>query len=291
MANVSTTQNRRDNTVTQLSLDTVSKVVYPREMRLRCVIPCCLALAAVCVQGEELPVQSVSFGEWKLARILMLEGLTNHVQGIDFDSRVLWATSVDSANHKGYLREFSLTSGSLLREVEIQEKERFHPGGVASDGESLWMPVAEYRANSTSVIQKRSKRTLALEMSFNVPDHIGCVAVTPEYLIGGNWDSRAFYVWDHSGKLIRKVTSTLQNAYQDMKSEAGFLVASGTLADRSGAIDWIELPSFRLMRRVKIGNTDRQVPYTREGMAIRGPQLLLLPEDDRSRLFQFTQRP
>jgi hypothetical protein len=50
---------------------------------------------------------SVSFGEWKLLRTVDLKGSTNHVQGIDFDANVLWVTSVDSTNRKGYLREFS----------------------------------------------------------------------------------------------------------------------------------------------------------------------------------------
>jgi hypothetical protein len=61
------------------------------------------------------------------------------------------------------------------------------------------------------------------------------------------------------------------------------------LPDHSGAIDWIEFPSFRLVRRVKVANTERHVPFTREGMAIRGKQLLLLPEDEPSRLFIFTR--
>jgi hypothetical protein len=260
-------------------------------MRLKYTISCFLALGVISVAAEDALVPSLSFGEWTLARVLALKGPTNHVQGIDFDSRLAWVTSVDSANHKGYLQEFSLGFGDMMRSVEIQDGERFHPGGIAAEGEFLWVPVAEYRANSTSVIQKRSKGTLGLEISFGVPDHIGCIAVTPEYLIGGNWDSRDFYVWDHTGKLLHKVTSTTQNAYQDMKFEAGLLVGSGLLADRSGAIDWIELPSFRLVRRVKVGKTDREAPFTREGMAIRGPQLLLLPEDGPSRLFLFTQRP
>lgn len=260
-------------------------------MRVVHTIPCLLTLCVVPALAEDALLSSVAFEEWRLARILTLQGPANHVQGIDFDSRVAWVTSVDSANRKGYLREFSLTSGEMLRAMEIQDQERFHPGGISAEGESLWIPVAEYRANSTSVIQKRSKNTLALEISFAVPDHIGCIAITPDFLIGGNWDSREFYVWDHLGKLIRKVPSTSQNAYQDIKFEGGFLVASGTLPDHSGAIDWIELPSFHLVRRVKFGNTGHQVPYTREGMAIRGPQLLLLPEDDSSRAFLFTRRP
>src|SRR5215831_6353637 len=61
----------------------------------------------------------------------------------------------------------------------------------------------------------------------------------------------------------------------------------GIASDRSGAIDWLELPSFHLKRRIRMGKTDRGEPFTREGMAIRGSELLLLPEDGPSRLFVF----
>jgi Family of unknown function (DUF6454) len=193
-----------------------------------------------------------------------------------------------STNRKGYLREFSLTSGNLTKGIEVQQGERFHPGGIAVDAESLWFPVAEYRPNSASIIQMRNKRTLGLEFSFNVPDHIGCIAVTPESLVGGNWDSRDFYVWDRTGKLLRKAAANSGNAYQDMKFEGGLLVASGLLPDHTGAVDWLELPSFNLVKRLKFGNTERHASFTREGMAIRGKQLLLLPEDEPSRLFVFS---
>src|SRR5205807_6571985 len=111
------------------------------------------------------------------------------------------------------------------------------------------------------------------------------IAATPEYLIGGNWDSKEFYLWDRKGQLIRRVASETANAYQDMKFESQQIVASGLLRDHSGAIDWLDYQSLRLIRRVKAGRTDRGVPFTREGMAIRGKQLLLLPEDRRSRPF------
>jgi WD40 repeat protein len=235
---------------------------------------------------DALP-QSVSFGEWKLVRTMTLNGPTNHIQGIEFDADSLWVTSVDSTNRKGYLREFSLTSGNLTKGIEVQQGERFHPGGIAADAESLWFPVAEYRPNSASIIQRRNKRTLGLEVSFNVPDHIGCIAVTPEYLVGGNWDSREFYVWDHTGKLVRKAAPNTGNAYQDMKFEGGLLVASGLLADHTGAVDWMDSPSFHLVKRVKFGSTERHTPFTREGMAVRGKELLVLPEDEPSRLFVF----
>ena len=139
----------------------------------------------------------------------------------------------------------------------------------------------EHRGDS-----RRSKRTLAIESEFTVPDHIGCVAVTPDFLIGGNWDSRDFYVWDHQGKLIRKVPNTSDNSYQDLKFRDGQLVASGLLAGRRGAVDWLDL-SMKLIRRLPLGNTDRSQPLTREGMTLFEKHLWLLPEDGDSRLFMF----
>ncbi len=223
----------------------------------------------------------------RLLRVLELKGTIYHVQGVDTDGTRLWVTSVDTANRKGYLHEFSMTTGRSLRVVELQDGERFHPGGMASDGKSVWIPVAEYRANSTSVIQRRNKRTLQVEFQFAVPDHIGCIAVSPEFVIGGNWDSRDFYVWNHRGELVRKIPSNTSNAYQDMKVHSKYVVASGLLPDRTGAIDWLDFRSMSLVRRLKAGNTDRGVQFTREGMAIFADQLLLLPEDGPSRLFVF----
>jgi hypothetical protein len=124
-----------------------------------------------------------------------------------------------------------------------------------------------------------------------VPDHIGCVAVTPDFIIGGNWDSRDFYFWDHHGKLIRKVASQTGNAYQDMKFDSGRIVASGGLPGGSGAIDWLELPSMRLLKRVTAGKTDRGASLTREAMTLFNGELWLLPEDNRSRLFVFPRIP
>jgi hypothetical protein len=238
-----------------------------------------------------VPPAASSLDGLKLVRVISLKGTTYHVQGVDTDSKRLWVTSVDTPNRKGYLHEFSMRTGESLRTVEIQDGERFHPGGIASDAKSLWVPVAEYRAKSSSVIQRRSKRTLRLEFQFAAPDHIGCIAVTPEFLIGGNWDSREFYVWNHRGELLRKIASATLNAYQDIKFDSKQIVASGVLPDRTGAIDWLDLNSMQLVHRLTVGSTDRGVPYTREGMGINGDQLLLLPEDGPSRLFVFRLRP
>ena len=234
--------------------------------------------------------QSVMEGPAPLA-VLALQSQTAHVQGIDTDGTRLWVTSVDRANRKGFLQEFSLPEGRLRRTFELQNGDRFHPGGISADADALWIPVAEYRRASTALIQRRNKKSFALEFEFEVSDHIGCLAVTPEFLIGGNWDSRDFYVWNHQCKLLRKVTNTTGNGYQDIKVHNGQLVASGLLAapvdGRRAAIDWLDLNSFAHLRRVVLGDTDRKQPFTREGMTIHGSRLWLLPEDRESRLFQF----
>jgi hypothetical protein len=234
---------------------------------------------------------AASAPELTLVRTTTLQGDTHHVQGIEFDDSHLWVTSVDKTRRRGYLQEFSLSDGRLRRTIDVSTGDRFHPGGVSASGESLWVPVAEYRRASSSVLQKRSLRTLKLEYEFAVADHIGCVAAAPEALIGANWDSRDFYVWDKTGRLIRKMPNPTTNAYQDMKFVDGRLIASGLLPGGAGAIDWLKYPSLGLIQTINVGRTDRGIPYTSEGMAIHGNRLLLLPEDSPSRLFEFRLPP
>ena len=72
-----------------------------------------------------------------------------------------------------------------------------------------------------------------------------------------------------------------------MKFRSGGIIASGGLADQRSAIDWLEVPSMRLVGRVIAGKTDRGASLTREAMTTFQDQLRLLPEDDQSRLFMF----
>jgi hypothetical protein len=48
-----------------------------------------------------------------------------------------------------------------------------------------------------------------------------------------------------------------------------------------------QFPSMKLARRVSAGKTDRNQTFTREGMAVRDGQLILLPEDNSTRVFFF----
>lgn len=92
----------------------------------------------------------------------LLEGPSHHVQGIDVDGGILWVSSVDRATRSGFLSRYDLASGRRLAQVAVHDGERFHPGGIQIDNDSVWVPVAEYRRASSTWIQRRDKVALAL---------------------------------------------------------------------------------------------------------------------------------
>lgn len=225
-------------------------------------------------------------------QVIPLEGETFHVQGIVVESNRLYLTSVDREARKGYLFEYELPTGKRLRTVELQEGERFHPGGFDADANSFWIPVAEYKKSSTAVIQKINRATLAIEASFFVNDHIGCLAVGNDRLYGGNWDARRIYEWSRDGQEIRVRDNPSPVTYQDMKFRAGRLVASGLTSAQTGAVEFLQPETLASVQRIEMGRTDRNVVFTHEGMDTRARLLYFVPEDTPSRLFVFLmQKP
>jgi len=221
------------------------------------------------------------------AQIIPLDGPLHHVQGIDIERETLWVSSVDKERRTGHLYAIALPAGKIQQQTELQDGPRYHPGGLSLDGEDLWLPVAEYRRASTTQIQRRDKRTLRLLQSFQVADHIGCIAAAPNKLYGGNWDSLDIYEWSKKGATSNKRTNTTGTRYQDMKFAANRLIAAGLRSKTQGAVDFLDPNSLDLRRRIDLGVTDRGTVFTNEGMAVKGNMLYLLPEDDPSRLFVF----
>lgn len=211
--------------------------------------------------------------------VTKLEGATHHVQSIVVDGTSLWVTSVDRVAKKGYLFEYELATGKRLREAEVQQGSMFHPGGFDMDDDSLWIPVAEYKRDGHTVIQRRSKRTLEVISSFTVDDHIGCLTLMEGKLLGGNWDARKFYEWTPEGRFVSVRNNPNAAHYQDIKYRYGTLIASG------GVVQWLDPEELEPLRTLTLGRTDRNVPFANEGMDLRDGLLYLLPEDGPSRLF------
>ena len=261
-------------------------------MNIRAIVLCVVSIFCVPLlisqQSQPAEVASVTGIEGaRLADVRTLDGVLFHVQGVDLDADHIWVTSVDAANRKGYLHQFNRKTAKFERQVELTDGDRFHPGGFSIAGDSIWVPVAEYKPHSSAVLVELDKRTLAVKRKIVVADHLGCVAMTSDGLIAGNWSSRQFYIFDREGKQIKVIDNPSQNQYQDIKFVDGRLVGSGNLTRTTGAIDWYAWPSMEILRSVRSGVTDRGRLYTAEAMALQGSDLYLVPEDGPSRLFHF----
>jgi hypothetical protein len=192
-----------------------------------------------------------------------------------------------------------------------------HPGGIQSDGKRLWVPIAESKPRSHSIIRAISIATLngesapKTEVEFAFNDHIGALAVASErrLLLGANWDTEKIYVWDFEGHLRRTLAGTeMRNrvlglselgggvAVQDWKIIDDRLFASGLWKTRS--LDPASSKSRFLIfknfletdfhaRTVRLP-LHKGVELGREAMAISDGFVYFLPEDlgSSNRLFR-----
>ncbi|PJI89178.1 hypothetical protein DAH55_03270 [Sphingomonas koreensis] len=225
---------------------------------------------------------------------LRLDGELFHVQGLELERNRIWVTSVDEANRKAYLHAFDRRSGKFLRRLELTDGARYHPGGISLSGRSIWVPVAEYRARSSAILVEVDADSLEVRRKIPVADHLGFVAASGDTLVAGNWDGRLLYVFDLSKPAApRVVPNPSATRHQDMKFVGNQLVAGGAITPWSGAVDWIDWPSMKVVRTLRAGAIGpirpigRGGPYTGEGMAIEGRDLYVVPEDGPSRMFHF----
>lgn len=102
----------------------------------------------------------------------------------------------DTGEGKGFVYKFS-KDGKLLSQVELGEGSVYHPGGIDYDGKYIWVPVAEYRPNSASLMYKVDPATMKAEKVFGYKDHVGGIVHDTDNssLHGVSWGSRRFYRW------------------------------------------------------------------------------------------------
>lgn len=105
----------------------------------------------------------------------------------------------------GHLIAFG-DDGAERGRVPLGDGTVYHPGGLDTDGERLWVPVAEYRPRGRSIVYTVDPATLAATEAFRVPDHIGAIIYdrAGDRLVGASWGARTFYAFDRAGKILAR---------------------------------------------------------------------------------------
>ena len=210
----------------------------------------------------------------------------HHVQGLIVTNRAYLISSVDTKQHRAWVFRVDRKTMRKVAEADLTNGPMYHPGGMDADGNTLWVPVAEYHRNGPSVIQQLDIRSLKLLYEFSTDDHIGAVAKHNGVLYGANWDARHIYAWTPKGQQLFKTVNRIRGRYQDLDGRGPRLLAGGIL-NKKGVIDWIDPKSMTLEKRITTGRTPDGALYTREGISLWRNQLYLMPEDGRSKIYVF----
>ena len=211
-----------------------------------------------------------------------------HVQGLDIVDSCGFLSSIDKKARIAWIFKFSLKTGEIIHKRDITIGEQIHPGGIQYSGNYVWVPVAEYKAHSTSTILALDPNSLTIEKKFTVNDHIGAVAIDDDNNIwGANWDSDDFYKWDQAGTQLLKQQNPTTMQYQDMKYIDNYLYCCGHNKDTS-AVDIYSVNKLEFKKRISLEKGELATDLAREGMAFYKQQFYFLPKDGPdSKIFVF----
>lgn len=210
---------------------------------------------------------------WKPVEAVPINFLTHHPQGMVKIGDMLFVSSVeiktptkrfpqpqdgydrDTGEGVGHLFKIDM-KGNLVSDITLGEGSIYHPGGIDYDGRYIWVPVAEYRPNSRSIIYRVDPETMKAEEMFRFQDHVGGLVrdTDDNALHGVSWGSRRFYRWplDQNGKptnadeapeKLRRLNASHYLDYQDCKyAGAHRMLCSGVTEMRTTP----DAPPFRL---------------------------------------------
>lgn len=203
----------------------------------------------------------------------------------------------------GHIFEFS-RNGELLRSVKLAEGDCYHPGGIDFDGVEVWIPVAEYRPDSRSIVYRLDPTDMTATVAFRVDDHIGGVAAdrASGIVYGISWGSRRLYAWTMAGeRLWVSANPSFYIEYQDCKwAGSGLAVCSGLESYPVpgkgrldlGGVEIVDLAARQPLRQVPVplfsekGRVMTQNPFAyevKEGLAT----FYFVPDDDESVLYEW----
>ena len=257
--------------------------------------------AAACALVVGSGVQGAELGE-------LVRGLTKSSEWTLVDEVEVGFTT---HHPQGMVR---IGEGRLIESVTLGEGDVYHPGGIDYDGEWLWVPVAEYRPDSASIIYRVDPKTLEAVEVLRFSDHIGGIVRDPETntLHGVSWGSRRFYAWpldddlqpvepDVDPKKIMAANPSHYIDYQDCHHAGdGRMLCSGLNKYDVPEVGQVALGGLELVD-LKTGRPVHQVPvplWVEPDLAMTnnpafcearaaGLRCHFMPEDDRSTLFVY----
>jgi hypothetical protein len=269
---------------------------------------------------------------WKLVESVRMKFATHHPQGMVKIGNAYFVSAVeikvrtrrfaqsvdgydrDAGEGVGHLFKADL-QGNLLTDLKLGEGAIYHPGGIDYDGKQIWVPVAEYRPNSRSIVYRVDPETMTATEVFRFADHIGGIVhdVDDDSLHGVSWGSRRFYRWTlgrnalvtnatAAPEALRKLNPSHYLDYQDCKYAGSRRMlctgvtemrqAPGASPFRLGGIDLVDLRDGRPLHQVPVplwtagGLTMTQNPVWLEATAT-GLRGYFMPEDDASTLYVY----
>lgn len=255
---------------------------------------------------------------WKLVSSVQVAFPTHHPQGMVKIGEAFVVSSVevrDRAAGQGVGHLFKITSsGTLAAHLTLGEGAIYHPGGIDYDGASIWVPVADYRPDSRSIVYKVDPQSMKATEVFRFVDHIGAIVHNTDdhTLHGVSWGSRRFYrcTLDGDGRVtnanvpperLRTLNASHYVDYQDCKYVGGRrmlctgvteLRRTGAEPFRLGGIDLVNLGDGRPIHQVPVllwttGGLDMtHNPVWLEATAT-GVRGYFMPEDHESRIYVY----
>lgn len=210
----------------------------------------------------------------------------------------------------GHLFVFN-KQGELLKDIQLGEGHMYHPGGIAFDGKYIWVPVAEYRPNSHSIVYKVNPKTMKAEEVFRVDDHIGGLVRDGQSgkLMGVSWGSRKFYEWNEKGQQLNvKENPSHFIDYQDCESAGrgkmvcgGISVLPNPTTDNSkpyelGGLALLDMKTLDMVHETPLtefspqGHVLTRNPVFLEN-SDQGLRLYAVPDDDYASLLVYETQP
>jgi uncharacterized protein DUF6454 len=267
---------------------------------------------------------------WKLVQTIPIRFTTFHPQGMVKIGDVFLVSSVevkvrtkryprpidgydrDTGEGIGHLFKID-SNGNLLADLKLGEGPIYHPGGIDFDGRFIWVPVAEYRPNSRSIVYRVDPDTMKAIEVLRFTDHIGAIVHDTDEgaLHGVSWGSRRFYRWTlgEDGRVtnatvapdkLRRLNPSHYVDYQDCKYVGRHrMLCTGVTEIRQrvdddpfrlGGLDLIDLGDGRPLHQVPV------LLWTPSGMDMThnpawltatpdGLRAYFMPEDDRSTVY------